>query len=419
VFYTLTEYITVNFKLAKDIVLEERSETIPFIITICGVYSASPPMVYLLVIDTSLSMDGEKIFRAKQAALKILDLLRDKDYVGVYGFDGKFHKVLEPTPLTNKKEIEDAIVSLKLGSGTNLYETLKRINEEIESIYKNMGSPVVNLVLLTDGQPTVGPKKPEKILKMASKLSKKEISPLIIGVGSDYNEKLLLKIASTLNGLFEHVAKPGALEKIMYEYTVTAREVSARNVVVSIRLRPEFRAIVYNKRFVNVPGGIEVNVGDIHYRESIDLVGDLEVPAMTKGSIDVGEVQVSYVNPETSAVEFTTPIPIRLEVKPLTAVEKVSLSEEVLAKAQVIKTASRIEELLERGRGREVLSELNELVEMTMRVGSRELTSKTMSIKERVEKEGLTPDLSKELASIISRIISGKISESREKGEEK
>ncbi len=414
----MSEFIKVSFRLAKEMVLEERSETIPFVITVKGVHSVSPPTVFLLVIDTSYSMDGEKIFRAKQAALKILDLLREKDLVGVYGFAGKFHKILEPTSLSYRDKVEKAIVSLKLGSGTNIYEAFKKISEEVDNVLKNTSVPVIRLIFLTDGQPTTGPKKPEKILEMVAKLAEKKVSALVIGVGSDYNEKLLLRIANVLNGVFEHVDKPKRLEKIMYEYTMVAKEVSARNVNIVLRVKPEFRVIIYNKQYVNVPGGVEIRLGDISYREVIDIVGDLETPPLTRGKIHVGEVQVSYTNPETNDLEFTTPIPIELASSSIEELKGIKLSEEVLAKAQAVKTASRIEDLLEKGKGKDIIRELNELVEMTMRVGSEELTSRTINIRERIEKEGLTPDLSKEIASIVSRIVSGKLGEKKKEGVE-
>ncbi len=52
--------------------------------------------------------------------------------------------------------------------------------------------------------------------------------------------------------------------------------------------------------------------------------------------------------------------------------------------------------------------ELEELIEATVKLGEVGLTSKTMSIREKIEREGLTPDISREIASLISKIITGK-----------
>lgn len=399
--------------MAKHVVLEGRSETIPFTLTIQGTYSASPPIAFLLVIDTSYSMDGAKIFRAKQAALKILSLLREKDYVGVYSFAGKFYKALELTSVKSREKIEDAIVSLKLSSGTNIYDTLERLIKEIDHIRAQHDMPI-RIIFLTDGKPETGQKKPEKIFKVASELGKRGVSALIIGVGKDYNEKILLGIAKALNGIFEHVDNPVKLEKTMNEYVRVAKEVSARNVKIHIETRPGFKIIVYNKKYEEKPDGIIIDVGDVNYDETITIAGDLEIPPLTRGVIDAGEIHISYTNPLTNQTDFLSLTTIHLEARPFEELKDIKISETVLAKTHIVKSASELEHYIIQGAEREIAERLNDIVEMTIKIGDEELASKTISIRERLEKEGLTPDISKDLTSIISRIMSGKIKEKKE-----
>lgn len=409
------EFIKVSFRLAKDSVIEGREDTIPFVLSIRGVYSAHPPVAFLMVIDVSYSMDGEKIFRAKQAALGLLDTLREKDYVGVYGFANKFYKVLEPVPASRREEVAKAIVGLKLASGTNIYDTLKKLVEEAKKVLEKGIVSTVRVIFITDGQPTTGQKKPEKILEMAKKLHEVGVSALIIGVGTEYNEKLLSRMAMLLDGEFEHVSDPSSLEKLVSEYAKSTQELSARKVTVLFRLNPGFRVNIYNKPYDIVPEGVEAELGDIHYREIIDIVGDIATPPLLVGEASIGEIQVSYINPETDEQEFTTPIPIKIKVKPPEEARTIKIDEKILAEVRMIHTAARIEEALRKGKSRDIQKELEELVEITMRVGREGLTAKTLNIKERIEKEGLTPETSKEMASVISRIISGKLKE--EKGE--
>lgn len=412
------EYIKASFRMGKDSVIEGREDIIPFVLSVEGVYSAHPPIAFLIVIDTSYSMDGEKIFRAKQAALRLLDILRDKDYVGVYGFAGKFYKVLEPVPATNRNEVEKAIIGLKLGSGTNIYDTLKKLVEETKKVLESGAISLVRIIFITDGEPTTGQKKPEKILEMAKKLREAGASALIIGVGTEYNEKLLSRMAMVLNGEFEHVSDPASLEKLISEYAKSTQEISAKNVTVLFRLSPGFRVDIYNRPYNNIPEGVEVEIGDIYYREIIDIVGDITTPPLLIGEAHIGEIQVSYVNPETEEQEFATPIPIRIKVKPPEEASTVKVDEKVLAEVRMIRTATKLQETLEKRKAKDLQKELEELVETTMRVGSEGLTAKTLNIKERIEKEGLTPETSKEMASVISRIISGRLKEEKKgKGE--
>ncbi len=408
----MTEYVSVEFKPARDVLVEGHADTIPFVLSVEGRYSASPPIAFFFVIDTSYSMDGEKIFRAKQAALEILNLLREKDLVAVYSFDGKFHKILDPTPLTNRDLIEKAIVSLKLGPGTNLYEVFKRLAEEAEKITKQGTITVIRAIFLTDGTPTTGPKKPEKILEAVKKFKEAGGTALIIGVGEEYNENLLLRIANTLNSIFEHVSNPRRLREVIKEYVMVSKEVSAKKVTIVFRLKPGFVATIYNQKYYQVPGGIEIEIGDINYKEKIDVIGELTTPPLRRGEVEIGEIQVSYTNVSTNEREFTPSLKITFNVVSPEEARKLMIREEVLAEVQLIKTAKKLSTGLgKKYKKEDIEKELHRIIEATMRLGSEGLAAKTISIKERIEKEGLTPDISKEMASIISKIISGKVKE--------
>ncbi len=404
---SLTECVSLDFSLAKNSVLENRRETLPFILSIKGECSSSPPITVLFVIDTSYSMDGEKIFRAKQSALKILTLLRDIDYVGVYGFHDNFYKVLEPTKVVNRRVVEKAIVDLKLGSGTNIYDVFDKLVDEVSFINNNLKTPI-RLIFLTDGQPTTGPKKIDKIMNAVSRLVDKNISSLIIGVGEDYNENLLLKIAKTLNGVFEHIDKPESLEKIMYDYIAFTREISARNTKLIIRLNPGFNLVVYNRKYDLKQDGIVVDIGEVNYGELINIVGDIETPPLTIGLAKVGDIQLSYVNPANGRIEVSSPISIEIRVSSREELSAASVSESVLMKSRLIKIASQIEKDIEKGVSKDLIRELENIAEITMKIGDEELASKTISIREKIIESGLTPSLSKEIASIVSRILSGK-----------
>ncbi len=115
-----------NFYPARKLVLSSTEDTIPFVTTVRGISTIAPTALFLLI-DTSLSMDGEKIFYAKQAATNILELLRSKDYTAIYSFTNKLKEIQPPITLDdNRENIEKSIVSLKLGSGTNISTQFKK-----------------------------------------------------------------------------------------------------------------------------------------------------------------------------------------------------------------------------------------------------------------------------------------------------
>ncbi|MEM4786113.1 MAG: VWA domain-containing protein, partial [Desulfurococcaceae archaeon] len=289
----------------------------------------------------------------------------------------------------------------------NIYDVFDKLVDEVSFINNNLKTPI-RLIFLTDGQPTTGPKKIDKIMNAVSRLVDKNISSLIIGVGEDYNENLLLKIAKTLNGVFEHIDKPESLEKIMYDYIAFTREISARNTKLIIRLNPGFNLVVYNRKYDLKQDGIVVDIGEVNYGELINIVGDIETPPLTIGLAKVGDIQLSYVNPANGRIEVSSPISIEIRVSSREELSAASVSESVLMKSRLIKIASQIEKDIEKGVSKDLIRELENIAEITMKIGDEELASKTISIREKIVESGLTPSLSKEIASIVSRILSGK-----------
>ena len=407
--------IDLNLRLGKEAVIEGREDTIPFILSVKGTKSTSPPLAFFIVIDTSYSMDGEKIFRAKEAALKVLDLLKEDDLVSIYGFNGKIKRVVTEIRAYERELLEKAIVGLTLGSGTNIYAILDHMARDAKTVMGKGKVAGIRVIFITDGEPTTGPKKPRKILEAARRLRQAGASALVIGVGLDYNEKLLLDIADTLNGIFVHVSKPKRLYETLMNYTRAAKEISGHDVIIVIRSSPGVKVIVYGRHPRISPEGIEIPIGDIHYRETIDVVGDFIVPPSASGEIFLGEIIAKYINPETKGQDYVSPISIKTRMVPIHMAPAVRVSETVYAEARVLKAAERLRESLDRHRTSEIARELEEIIEATMQLGSESLYSRTLNIRDRIEKEGVTPEATKELASLISRLISGRVKEEGEK----
>ncbi len=407
--------IDLSLRLGKEAVIVGREDIVPFIASIRGVKSSSPPLAFFIVIDTSYSMDGEKIFRAKEAALKVLDLLKEDDHVFVYGFDGRVKRVVVDARASERDKLENAIVGLTLGSGTNIYAVLDQMAKDARKVMELADVAGVKVIFITDGEPTVGPKKPKKILEAARRLREAGASALVIGVGLDYNEKLLLDIADTLNGLFVHVNKPRRLHEMLVSYTRAAKEVCGRNVTLTIRASPGVRVIVYGRNPKVTPEGMEIPIGDVHYRETIDIVGDFIVPPSNAGELSLGEVLVKYINPDTREQDYISPVTVKAKAVPEHMAPTIKVSEKIYAEARVVKAAEKLRESLGKRKAEEISRELEEIIEATMKLGSESLYSRTLNIKDRIEKEGVTPEATKELASLISRLISGRVKEEGEK----
>jgi Ca-activated chloride channel homolog len=176
-----------------------------------------------LVVDCSSSMCGEKFKQAKESALDLFELLGGNDYLSVISFDKSARVALGSTKKSESKSAEqDVIRNLKLGKGTNIYKGLelafKEISHELKE-YDSTSSSIVTrrIVLLTDGQASVGKIKETDFISLSKRIREGDITVSTIGIGDKYDQQLLHTISETGGGLPYHVKELNDLQKIFSE----------------------------------------------------------------------------------------------------------------------------------------------------------------------------------------------------------
>ena len=159
------------------------------------------------VIDTSGSMSGEKMERARKALIYCLQNLRDDDTFSIVRFSSdveSFEK--DPKPAT-KEWITKAVEftkKMEAAGGTAIYDSLQEaLKIKIKSSAPNI------IVFLTDGSPTIGETDPKKIAESTARANAGSARIFVFGVGETVNAVLLDQIAAD-NGGFAEYAKPDA-----------------------------------------------------------------------------------------------------------------------------------------------------------------------------------------------------------------
>ncbi|MEM4924635.1 MAG: hypothetical protein QXE70_09755, partial [Ignisphaera sp.] len=110
--------ISVESRLGKHYIVEGKSEGVPFLIRFrCSEKFVSTSSLYSIAIDSSWSMNGAKIFRAKEAVLKMLKNLPPNDYINIYSFNDKT-KLVYSGKASNYREASLSVLDIKLGGGT-------------------------------------------------------------------------------------------------------------------------------------------------------------------------------------------------------------------------------------------------------------------------------------------------------------
>lgn len=162
----------------------------------------------VLLADTSGSMQGEKIEQTKKALKHVITSLNAQDRFGIVPFNTDADSMassLLPANLENKRKAVDFIDELEAKGGTNIGDALN----SGKSLLKAAGDRPAYLVLLTDGEPTVG----ETSLKgLAASLENRNLRVFDFGVGYDVNTRLLNRLSSDNHGTAQFVEPGESLE---------------------------------------------------------------------------------------------------------------------------------------------------------------------------------------------------------------
>jgi uncharacterized protein YegL len=199
-----------------------------------------------LVMDCSSSMQGEKFKQAKKSALQLFELLDDDYYyLSVISFDKSARVALGSTKKSESKSAEqDVIRNLKLGKGTNIYEGLELAFKEISDkpeVYDSSSNNSVRprrIVLLTDGQASVGKIKEADFIDLSKRIRQQDITVSTIGIGDKYDQELLQAIAETGGGLPYHVKEINELQNIFSEQADELTRTIQINPTLTITLMP-------------------------------------------------------------------------------------------------------------------------------------------------------------------------------------
>ncbi|MGC9468590.1 MAG: VIT domain-containing protein [Anaerolineae bacterium] len=149
----------------------------------------------IFVLDTSGSMDGEKLAQAKTGLAYILDHLNTLDRFNVIAFSTAVRSYTRD--LVSAEEVEDAIAwveKLEAVGGTNIHMALS------EALSQADPDRHTTIVFLTDGLPTEGIVEDSAILRALEQEAPRGVRIFPLGVGYDVNVLLLDEIASAHRG---------------------------------------------------------------------------------------------------------------------------------------------------------------------------------------------------------------------------
>lgn len=262
------------------------------------------PAAVALVLDTSGSMSGQKIKDARAAADKLVESLRDGDIVSVHTFSDAVQERVAPVKLDarSRQQIAGVLAELRAEGGTNLHEGVRRAG--MAAIGAPQTHPIRRVVLISDGNATVGNTSTEMIGVLGERAGDRSVQITSIGVGLDYNERALNALAVRSSGRLYHLTDSKNLSEIVESEMALLKSTRAANARVAIVPAPGVDLLsVEGARGTFVNGTIEVPLGSMFAGQHKDFVVRARLRAPESGSHPIASVRLVFADPSEGNLE--------------------------------------------------------------------------------------------------------------------
>jgi Ca-activated chloride channel family protein len=268
------------------------------------------PVNVAFVIDRSGSMQGSRIVQAREAAAAAIRRLDKNDIASVVIFDDKIDVLMQAQPVDDHAAFIDRIRQITARGSTAIHGG---VIEGAAQVRHNLDPRRLNrVVLLSDGQANVGPRRPEDFAKLGRELLQQGISVSTIGVGMQYNEDLMLQLARASDGNHTFVGESTDLIQVFNKEFDDVLASCAQTVSVDIELKPGVRVV----RALSRDGKIEGQTAQFQFNQIYAatehyVLMEVEVDqAAAGGDEELGRVRVTYTAAQGGAQQ-TLETPVR------------------------------------------------------------------------------------------------------------
>jgi Ca-activated chloride channel family protein len=289
-------------------------------------------LVFLL--DVSGSMNApDKLPLLKNSFKLLLDTLEENDTVAIVVYAGAAGTVLEPTKVSEKRKILNALENLSAGGSTAGAEGIRQAYRLAEENFDKEG--VNRIILATDGDFNVGITNRDELKDFVERKRKSGIFLSVLGFGQgNLNDHMMQTLAQNGNGVAAYIDSLNEARKVLVEEASSSLFTIAKDVKIQVEFNPdtvaEYRLIGYETRALNREdfNNDAVDAGDIGSGHTVTAIYEITPVggpravdesryAVTaekhKAETDFGDeyafLKIRYKNPDSDTSKLiTTPI---------------------------------------------------------------------------------------------------------------
>ena len=296
------EQIKLEMSTPHPVIKANRKNTVFVKVALTGFEmknSKRPPVNVAIVLDKSGSMAGDKMRKAKMAAINAVNRLQANDIISIIAYDNGVQVLVPATKVSDKEAIIKQIQSLDAQGGTALFSGVSKGAAEVRKFIKK--ESVNRVILLSDGQANQGPSSPAELGELGVSLIKENISVSTIGLGNGYNDDLMIRLASKSDGNHIFAETPQQLIAAFNRELGDVLSVVAQEIVININCAPGVRPVRVLGREAEIQEQkVLVHMNQINSKQEKFIILEVEIPSADSGSTQkIASTSVSYSNMQT------------------------------------------------------------------------------------------------------------------------
>jgi len=350
------------------------------------------PLNLGVVIDRSGSMYDERRLEFVVEAVKFLaDNVTTDDKIAVIAFADKAQVVLQPDQIHDRGAVRralDDIDLLEIGGGTQMALGMRAA---IDQVSRNLAANRLNRVLvLTDGQTY----EETACIDLASQ-NRDQMSFSAMGVGVEFNEKLLMRIAQDSHGKYHFIGNAEEIPGIFEDELAGLRAVTVRNGKIDVTLsqgvqvREAFRASpeIYG---LGTPlledRKVTYEIGDLEANVPGSVLLTLVLPPRRPGPVRIAQSVFRYEVPGIGERNISLDVAVEYSLDRTLTSKRNARVMNLVDQVSIAKLQSRAEEELKIGNVDRATRLLNNAIQGTQRLGNVKATQALVGLIDQVKK---------------------------------
>jgi Ca-activated chloride channel family protein len=307
-------------------------------------------------------------------------------------FADKAQVIVHPDQIHNTNAVRQALDDLDLleiGGGTQMALGMR---VGIEEVKRNLASNRLNRVLvLTDGQTY----EETACIDLANQ-NRDQMSFSTMGVGAEFNEKLLQRIAQDSHGKYHFIGDPSEIPAIFDDELQGLRGVTARNgrievtLAQGVQVREAFRASpeIYGlgTPLVGDDRHIHYEIGDLEAGVPGSVLLTLVLPPRRPGPVRIGQATLRYEIPGLGDQIVNTDVTVEYTLDRTLTSKRNGRVMNLVDQVSIAKLQSKAEEELRAGNVDRATRLLSNAIQGTQRLGNVKATQALAGLMDQVKK---------------------------------